>query len=255
MDSESDSTSIEVASNAEAAVVPFQALVNLKDNTPPPSLSTSSEDTTAEQLPLPGIFHKEGNDLKLFIAPRHFHWQEPLEVTAAAAATSPVTENMQARITSIPSLNEQPRNPNEPEEDATFGQAELCHLIPGSMISQHTNAAKLGSFASILSEQPEAAHTIIVIPNVNADAILDQAVTFKMEFAINNFKAEDDPKAVPIQIILQGPEGKTLQAFISTGMITAREAVHLRGGLSTLRSALVAALLGAIGAWIAMAFA
>lgn len=272
------------ASGLEADVVPAQDLVR-NDAEAILSPSTSSNSIVVQPSHL-GVSYIEGNNIA--IAPEHF--QEPPEVTATAA-TSPATENgaqslktklqttpytpiitshiplsasdlciKQASLStnSMPSLNEQLEKKEEPEENAELGQAEPCHQIPESNL-QSASAVERDSFVVMIPDKFEAAPAIIIIPSPNADAILNQAAAmfkFDAKWAAN--KVNEDSEAVPIQVLL-GHEEKALQTFISAVMATiitqvSARKVRLRGGLSTLQTAVAAAVVGAIGAWIAMAF-
>lgn len=272
------------ASGLEADVVPAQDLVR-NDAEAILSPSTSSNSIVVQPSHL-GVSYIEGNNIA--IAPEHF--QEPPEVTATAA-TSPATENgaqslktklqttpytpiitshiplsasdlciNQASLStnSMPSLNEQLEKKEEPEENAELGQAEPCHQIPESNL-QSASAVERDSFVVMIPDKFEAAPAIIIIPSPNADAILNQAAAmfkFDAKWAAN--KVNEDSEAVPIQVLL-GHEEKALQTFISAVMATiitqvSARKVRLRGGLSTLQTAVAAAVVGAIGAWIAMAF-
>ncbi|KJA12546.1 hypothetical protein HYPSUDRAFT_210406 [Hypholoma sublateritium FD-334 SS-4] len=160
------------------------------------------------------------------------------------------------------SSNERLGKPEELEKIPDLGQAaEPRYRLPELILQPESANAAVNpdSFVLMLSGQLQAVHAIFIIPGVNADAIVNQAaaVKFKMELAANNHKTDEHPKVVPMQIIL-GREENMLQDFLSavlTSSNTSNNKVHLRGGWSALQTAVVAALIGAIGVWVAMAFA
>lgn len=154
--------------------------------------------------------------------------------------------------------------PEELEKIPDLGQAaEPRYRLPELILQPESANAAVNpdSFVLMLPGQLEAVHAIFIISGVNAtDVIANKAaaVKFKMELAANNHKTDEHPKVVPMQIIL-GREEKMVQDFLSAVLTCSNTSNNpegnLRGGWSALQTAVVAALIGAISVWVAMAFA
>ena len=141
----------------------------------------------------------------------------------------------------------------ELEEKSDLKQAISSHGSPES-ISWSTSSAKLDSFALMLSG--EAPATILIIPNINAAAIPNQAAKLKFKMESVERAESEDPKAPTIALC---SKEKAFQAFISAAMASSADndgALRSKSasGMSIFQAAAGAAFVGAIGAWTALAF-
>ena len=147
----------------------------------------------------------------------------------------------------VPSPKEQHTELEDPAEKPEPKQTVPPHRAP----SQTLNSMKSDLAALMISGQ--APGTIFVIPDVNAGAILNQADTLKLKTGLAEDKSGDSEH---LSAIVFSREDKAFQEFISATMASSvgdRSAPRSRGGLSVFKIAAVA-VLGAIGAWTALAF-